>query len=76
MVPGQFRAQSASCSQSGSSKVPSPDEGVWQCLKQVELRNDCCPTLRELDREVRLAARGLRRKPRVVRACFAQAGCL
>ena len=54
----------------------NPDEGIWRYLKYVELRNLCCPTLWDLDHEVRLAARRLRRKPHVIRACFAQAGCL
>jgi hypothetical protein len=53
----------------------NPDEGIWQYLQHVELRNLCCPTLWDLDQEVRLAARRLRRKPQVIRACFAQAGC-
>jgi hypothetical protein len=51
-------------------------EGIWRYLKQVELRNVCCPTLWDLDQEVRLAARRLRRKSHVIRACFAQAGCV
>jgi transposase len=54
----------------------NPDEGIWRYLKYVELRNVCCATLWDLDHEVRLAARHLRRKPRVIRACFTQAGCV
>ena len=54
----------------------NPDEGIWRYLKYVELRDRCCPTLWDLDREVRPAARRLRRKPHVIRACIAQAGCL
>lgn len=54
----------------------NPDEGIWRYLKYVELRNLCCPTLWDLDQEVRLATRRLRRKPHLVRACFAQAGCV
>ncbi len=52
----------------------NPDEGIWRYLQYVELRNLCCPTLWDLDHEVRLAARRLRRKPHLIRACFAQAG--
>ncbi len=53
----------------------NPDEGIWRYLKNVELRNLCCPTLWDLDQEVRLAARRLRRKPQVICACFVHAGC-
>jgi transposase len=53
----------------------NPDEGIWQYLKRVELRNLCCPTLWDLHQEVRLAARRLRRKRQVVQACVRQAGC-
>ena len=48
----------------------------WRYLKYVELRNLCSPTLWDLDHEVRLAAGRLRRKPHVIRAGFAEAGCL
>jgi transposase len=48
----------------------NPDEGVWQYLKSVELRNLCCHNLSELRRALRLATWRLRQKPRVLRACF------
>jgi transposase len=48
----------------------NPDEGVWQYLKSVELRNLCCHDLSELRRALRLATWRLRQKPRVLRACF------
>lgn len=48
----------------------NPDEGVWQYLKSVELRNLCCHNLPELRRALRLATWRLRQKPRVLRACF------
>jgi transposase len=54
----------------------NPDEGIWQYLKHVELRNMHCPTLQDVEAELRLAARRLRRKRHVIQACFAQAGCL
>jgi transposase len=54
----------------------NPDEGIWQYLKHVELRNVCCPTLHDVHEELRLAVRRLRRKRHAIQACFAQAGCL
>jgi transposase len=48
----------------------NPDEGVWQYLKAVELRNLCCHTLSELRRALRLATWRLRQKGRVLRGCF------
>jgi hypothetical protein len=54
----------------------NPDEGIWRYLKYVELRKLCCPTLWDLDHEVRLAARRLRLKPHVIQACFTEAGCV
>lgn len=51
------------------------DAGVWHYPKYVELRNLSSPTLWDLDREVRLTARSLRRKRHVSRLCFAQSGC-
>jgi transposase len=52
----------------------NPDEGIWQHLKRVELRNRCCQDLQELRWEFRLAVRRLRRKPDVIRACFRKCG--
>jgi transposase len=52
----------------------NPDEGVWQHLKRVELRNRCCQDLAELRWELGLAVRRLRRKRHVLRGCFAQCG--
>ncbi len=50
------------------------DEGVWNLLKRVELRNRCCQDLDELAWELGLAIRRLRRKPHLLRACFRQCG--
>jgi transposase len=50
------------------------DEGGWQHLKNVELRNRVCRDLEELHEEFHLAVARFRRKPHLVRACFAQAG--
>lgn len=50
------------------------DEGGWQHLKHVELRNRECRDLEELHEEFHLAVGRLRHKPHLVRAFFAQAG--
>jgi transposase len=50
------------------------DEGGWNHLKNVELRNLVCRDLDELHQELDLAVGRLRQKPRLVRSFFAQAG--
>jgi transposase len=50
------------------------DEGGWQHLKHVELRNRVCLDLEELHEQFHLAVGRLRQKPRLVRSFFAQAG--
>jgi transposase len=52
----------------------NPDEGVWNHLKRVELKNRCCQDLDELRWELGLAVRRLRRRPHVLAACFSQCG--
>jgi transposase len=52
----------------------NPDEGVWNHLKRVELKNRCCHDLDELRWELGLAIRRLRRTPHRLTACFAQCG--
>ncbi len=52
----------------------NPDEGVWQHLKNVELRNVMCQSLPQLRRELSLAIMRLRGKPQIVRSFFAGAG--
>lgn len=52
----------------------NPDEGVWQQLKGVELRNVCCVDLPHLHRELRDAVKRVRRKPRIIQGCFQGAG--
>ena len=44
----------------------NPDEGVWNYLKRVELRNLCCHDLPELRCELRKAVKRLRRKMTVI----------
>jgi transposase len=46
----------------------NPDEGIWQQLKHVELRNRCCRSLVDLRHELRLAVGRLRHKREVIRA--------
>ena len=50
----------------------NPDEGIWNYLKRVELRNLVCHDLPELRRELQLAVRRLRRKPHVIHGCISQ----
>jgi transposase len=50
------------------------DEGGWNHLKHVELRNLACRDLEELHEQFHLAVARLRRKPHLVQAFFAQAG--
>ena len=52
----------------------NPDEGIWNCLKRVELRNLCCDDLGELRLELRLAAARLRHKDATIRGCITQCG--
>jgi transposase len=52
------------------------DEGVWNLLKRVELRNRCCQDLDELRWEVGLAIRRLRRTAHRLVACFRHCGYL
>jgi transposase len=52
----------------------NPDEGIWNYLKRVELRNYCCATLHHLRHALRLAVARLRHKRRIIHSCFLQAG--
>lgn len=52
-----------------------PQEGIWHLLKDVEMKNLCCASLRELRRELRLAQVRLRHKRKQILACFEHAGC-
>ena len=52
----------------------NPDEGIWQYLKNVELRNMVCKNLTELEREVKLAVARLRHKAHVLRGVIRQTG--
>jgi len=52
----------------------NPDEGVWQHLKGVELRNLCCRDLDHLSAELSLAVKRLRKRPSLIQSFFAGAG--
>ena len=48
----------------------NPDEGIWHYLKNVELPNLCCPNIRHLRIEIRMAVERLRHKIHIIKACF------
>lgn len=52
----------------------NPQEGVWNLLKRVELKNVCCLDVQHVQREVRRAKERLRHRRPVLRQCFAHAG--
>ncbi len=52
----------------------NPDEGIWNYLKRVELRNVRCSNVRELRRAMRLAVARLRHKRHIIRSCIKKAG--
>jgi transposase len=51
-----------------------PGEGVRLPLRGVEVHNVCCFDPRQLRGALRTAVKGLRRKPRLRKGCFAVAG--
>lgn len=52
----------------------NPDEGIWNHLKYVELKNVCCRSLSELRGELRKAKERLRHKKHVILGCIRQPG--
>ncbi len=52
----------------------NPQEGVWNLLKRVELKNVCCLDWQHLRREVLHATERLRHRKSILRQCFAHAG--
>jgi transposase len=52
----------------------NPDEGIWNYLKRVELKNRCCTDLAHLQVELRRAKERLRHKRHIIRSCSAQCG--
>jgi transposase len=57
-----------------SASELNPDEGFRHQLKGVELRNLCCFDLHHFRDELRTAVNRLRRKPHILKGCFAGAG--
>ena len=53
----------------------NPDEGIWNHLKRVELKNVCCRDLTHLASELRRAKERLRHKREIIRSCVRQCGC-
>ena len=53
----------------------NPDEGIWNCLKRVELRNLICHDLTRLRSELERAVERLKHKPEVIRGCIREPGC-
>ena len=52
----------------------NPDEGVWNYLKRVELKNVNCQDLDQLYKELRKAKERLRHKTEVIKSFFRIAG--
>jgi transposase len=52
----------------------NPDEGVWNYLKRVELKNVGCQNLSHLRQELRRAKERLRHKTNVILGCIKQVG--
>jgi transposase len=52
----------------------NPQEGVWNLLKRVELKNVCCLDVPHVQRELRRAKERLRHRKPILRQCFAHAG--
>jgi transposase len=50
----------------------NPDEGVWNYLKRVELKNVCCHDLHELRTELRKAIARLRHKTDIIQGFIRQ----
>ena len=53
----------------------NPQEGVWNLLKRVELKNICCLDVQQIQRELSRAKERLRHRKPVLRQCFAHADC-
>jgi transposase len=52
----------------------NPDEGIWNYLKRVELKNVCCHDLAQLRTVLGEATERLRHKKCVITACIRQPG--
>jgi transposase len=58
----------------GSAPELNADEGIWQYLKRVELKNVVCHELDELRYALRLATARLRHKRQVIQGCIRHTG--
>ena len=54
----------------------NPDEGIWNYLKRVELKNVVCQDLSHLRQELRKATKRLRHKQNIIRGCINQTGLI
>ena len=52
----------------------NPDEGIWQYLKHVEMKNLCCTDRLHLREQLGEAVSRIRAKPEIIKACFKQTG--
>ncbi|PSQ81649.1 MAG: hypothetical protein BRD46_01620 [Bacteroidetes bacterium QS_8_68_15] len=52
----------------------NPDEGIWQSLKNVELKNVCCEKIETFKKQFRLAFERLRHETDIIIGCFGLAG--
>ena len=52
----------------------NPQEGVWNLLKRVELKNVCCLDVPHVQRELLHAKERLRHHKLILRQCYAHAG--
>ena len=52
----------------------NPDEGVWNWLKNVEMKNLCCRSIDRLKTELRRAKERLRHKVEVIKSFFREVG--
>jgi len=52
----------------------NPDEGGWNWLKNVEMKNLCCRGLDHLKTELRRAKERLRHKTQIIKSFFREVG--
>jgi transposase len=52
----------------------NPQEGVWNLLKRVELKNVCCHDLQQVRQQLTLAKERLRHRKSTLAQCYAHAG--
>jgi transposase len=52
----------------------NPQEGIWNLLKRVELKNVCCQNLQQVRQELVRAKERLRHRKSTLSQCYAHAG--